>query len=43
LVDEVIKDPENELSLNKIRKKVHKLTEQFPLYTKDKKSVDLPV
>lgn len=32
LIDEVIKDPENEQSIKKIRKKVHKLTEQFPLY-----------
>lgn len=34
LIDAVITDSENELSLNKIRKKVHKLTEQFPLYSK---------
>ena len=33
LIDEVIKDPENEQSLKKVRKKVHKLTEQFPLYS----------
>lgn len=32
LVDEVISDPENEQSLEKVRKKVHKLTEKFPLY-----------
>jgi glycine hydroxymethyltransferase len=32
LIDEVINDPENEHSLKKVRKKVHKLTEQFPLY-----------
>jgi len=32
LIDEVINDPENELSLKKVRKKVHKLTERFPLY-----------
>ncbi len=32
LIDEVIKYPENEHSLNKIRKKVHNLTEHFPLY-----------
>ncbi len=32
LIDEVIKDPENEHSLDKVRKKVHKLTEKFPLY-----------
>jgi glycine hydroxymethyltransferase len=35
LIDEVINDPENEHSLKKVRKKVHKLTERFPLY-KDK-------
>jgi len=35
LIDEVVNDPENELSLKKVRKKVHKLTERFPLY-KDK-------
>jgi glycine hydroxymethyltransferase len=34
LIDEVIKDPENEQSLAKVRKKVHKLTEKFPLYAK---------
>ncbi|GAB2985481.1 serine hydroxymethyltransferase [Mucilaginibacter puniceus] len=34
LIDEVIKDPENEQSLAKVRKKVHKLTEKFPLYSK---------
>jgi glycine hydroxymethyltransferase len=33
LIDEVIKDPENEQSLAKVRKKVHKLTEKFPLYS----------
>jgi len=32
LIDAVIIDPDNEHSLKKIRKKVHKLTEQFPLY-----------
>src|ERR1700761_2130955 len=32
LIDAVIKNPEEELSLKKIRKKVHKLTEDFPLY-----------
>jgi glycine hydroxymethyltransferase len=32
LIDEVINDPENEHSLDKVRKKVHKLTEKFPLY-----------
>ena len=32
LIDEVISDPENEHSLEKVRKKVHKLTEKFPLY-----------
>ncbi|TWR30507.1 serine hydroxymethyltransferase [Mucilaginibacter pallidiroseus] len=32
LIDAVITDPENETSLNKIRKKVHKLMEDFPLY-----------
>jgi glycine hydroxymethyltransferase len=32
LIDEVINDPENEHSLKKVRKKVHKLTERFPLY-----------
>jgi len=33
LIDEVIKNPEDEQSLKKVRKKVHKLTEQFPLYS----------
>lgn len=32
LLDQVIKDPENEQNLKKIRKSVHKLTEDFPLY-----------
>jgi len=32
LIDAVICDPENEHSLDKVRKKVHKLTEHFPLY-----------
>lgn len=32
LIDVVINDPDNELSIKKARKKVHKLTEQFPLY-----------
>lgn len=32
LIDAVIKDAENEPSLKKVRKKVHKLTEDFPLY-----------
>jgi glycine hydroxymethyltransferase len=32
LIDEVLKDPENEPSLEKVRKSVHKLTEKFPLY-----------
>jgi glycine hydroxymethyltransferase len=32
LIDEVINDPDNEHSLDKVRKKVHKLTEKFPLY-----------
>ncbi len=38
LIDAVINDPENELSIKKIRKKVHKLTEQFPLY--EEKGID---
>jgi glycine hydroxymethyltransferase len=33
LIDAVIKDPENELSLKKVRKSVHALTEKFPLYS----------
>ncbi|RVU01889.1 serine hydroxymethyltransferase [Mucilaginibacter limnophilus] len=37
LIDAVIVDPENELSLKKIRKKVHKLMADYPLY-KDKGS-----
>src|SRR6201985_1364930 len=37
LIDEVISDPENEHSLKKVRKKVHKLTERFPLY-RDKRT-----
>ena len=32
LIDAVITDPENELSLKKIRKKVHKLMYDYPLY-----------
>lgn len=32
LIDAVITDPDNEHSLRKVRKKVHKLTEGFPLY-----------
>jgi glycine hydroxymethyltransferase len=32
LIDAVIADPENELSLKKIRKKVHKLMHDYPLY-----------
>jgi len=33
LIDAVIKDPESELSLKKVRKSVHALTEKFPLYS----------
>ncbi len=32
LIDAVITDPENELSIKKIRKKVHKLMYDYPLY-----------
>jgi glycine hydroxymethyltransferase len=32
LIDAVINDPESKLTTEKIRKKVHKLTEHFPLY-----------
>lgn len=32
LIDAVISDPENEHSIKKVRKKVHKLMEDFPLY-----------
>jgi glycine hydroxymethyltransferase len=32
LIDAVLIDPENETSIKKIRKKVHKLMEDFPLY-----------
>jgi glycine hydroxymethyltransferase len=32
LIDAVLIDPENETSIRKIRKKVHKLMEDFPLY-----------
>jgi glycine hydroxymethyltransferase len=32
LIDEVINDPDNEHSLDRVRKKVHKLTDKFPLY-----------
>lgn len=35
LIDAVIIDPENETSIKKIRKKVHKLMEDFPLYRED--------
>jgi glycine hydroxymethyltransferase len=35
LIDAVLIDPENETSIKKIRKRVHKLMEDFPLY-KDK-------
>ncbi|WP_345950522.1 MULTISPECIES: serine hydroxymethyltransferase [unclassified Mucilaginibacter] len=33
LIDDVIKDPESEQSLKKVRKSVHALTEKFPLYS----------
>jgi glycine hydroxymethyltransferase len=33
LIDAVIVDPENEHSLKKVRKKVHKLMADFPLYS----------
>ena len=33
LIDAVIKNPEDELSLKKVRKSVHALTEKFPLYS----------
>jgi glycine hydroxymethyltransferase len=33
LIDAVIKDPESELSIKKVRKSVHALTEKFPLYS----------
>jgi glycine hydroxymethyltransferase len=33
LIDAVIKNPENEPSLKKVRKSVHALTEKFPLYS----------
>jgi len=33
LIDDVIKNPENESSLKKVRKSVHALTEKFPLYS----------
>lgn len=33
LIDAVIVDPENELSLKKVRKKVHKLMGEYPLYS----------
>jgi glycine hydroxymethyltransferase len=33
LIDAVIKDPESEPSLKKVRKSVHALTEKFPLYS----------
>ena len=32
LIDAVIKDPESELNIKKIRKKVNELVEKFPLY-----------
>lgn len=32
LIDAVISDPDNEQNLKKVRKKVHKLTEDYPLY-----------
>jgi glycine hydroxymethyltransferase len=32
LLDAVITDPENEPSLRKIRKRVHRLMESYPLY-----------
>jgi glycine hydroxymethyltransferase len=35
LIDEVIKDPENENNIRKVRKRVHALTAKFPLYRKD--------
>jgi glycine hydroxymethyltransferase len=36
LIDAVIADPENEHSIKKIRKRVHKLMEDFPLYKHNK-------
>jgi glycine hydroxymethyltransferase len=33
LIDAVIKKPEDEPSLKKVRKSVHALTEKFPLYS----------
>jgi glycine hydroxymethyltransferase len=36
LIDAVIADPENENSIKKIRKRVHKLMEDFPLYKHNK-------
>jgi len=36
LIDAVIVDPENESSIKKIRKRVHKLMEDFPLYKHNK-------
>ncbi|MBL4677876.1 MAG: serine hydroxymethyltransferase [Mucilaginibacter sp.] len=35
LIDAVIVDPENETSIKKIRKRVHKLMEDFPLYREE--------
>ena len=32
LIDQVITDPENEENLKKVRKKVHKLMHDYPLY-----------
>jgi len=32
LIDDVISDPENEHTLKKVKKKVHKLMHEFPLY-----------
>jgi glycine hydroxymethyltransferase len=32
LIDDVIKAPEDEHSIKKVRKHVHTLTEKFPLY-----------
>ncbi len=33
LVDKVFSDPENETNIDKVRKKVHKMMEEFPLYS----------
>lgn len=40
LIDQVIQDPENEDNLKKVRKKVHKLMHEYPLYRHSHHEID---